>query len=230
MVDYYPLVTFFVTLALALLLGRQFAQRHKRHQLVWTVSLGLLALAALIAFLGNHDIVGWSVAVYKAYLPLTAIPVGLIGLGVLLLFAKHPRWSQAYAAYWVITAALVLAVVAITPVKDPNALGQSLAEQGPNVGGSFLPGFGSVSLLQTLPGAAVFIGGGVYSWWKDRTRKYGLILGAGGVLFTVAGATSRLGGSAVFFLLTTLAAIVTFIGFVLAVEFSAVRAASPAKA
>ena len=230
MVDYFPLVTGAVSLALTLLLARQFLQRRKRHQMVWTASLGLLAFAAFLAFLGNPDVVGWSPALYKAYLPLTAIPVGLIGLGVLYLFANHPRWSQVYAAYWAITAVLVLAIVAITPVKDPNALGQSLAQQGPNVGGSFLPGFGSVSLFQTIPGAAVFIGGGVYSWWKDRTRKYGLVLALGGVLFTVAGSTSRLGSSATFFLLTALAAIVTFVGFVLAVEYSAGRAAAPAKA
>ncbi len=226
MADYFPLVTFLVSLALALLLARQYARRRKLHQLVWTVSLGLLALAALIAFLGNPDVVGWSEALYRAYLPLTAIPVGLIGLGVLLLFKNHPRWSQAYALYWAGTAALILGIVAVTPLADTS----TLAAQGPNVGGRFLPLFGAVSILQTVPGAAVFIGGGVYSWWIDRTRRYGLVLAVGGILFTVAGSSSRLGGSAVFFLLTAVAAIVTFAGFVLSVEYSAARAASPAKA
>lgn len=226
MADFFPLVTFLVSLALAILLARQYAQRRKRHQLVWTVSLGLLSLAALLAFLGNPDVVGWSEVLYRAYLPLTAVPVGLIGLGVLLLFGNHPWWSRVYGLYWAATAVLVVAVAVLAPLANPG----DLSAQGPNVGGRFLPLFGAVSVLQTVPGAAVFIGGGIYSWWMERSRRYGLVLALGGVLFTVAGSSSRLGGSAAFFLLTAAAAVVTFVGFVLAVEYSASRAASPAKA
>jgi len=79
MADYLPLVTAAVSVALTGLLARQFLERRKRHQLVWTVSLALLGLAAVLAFLGNADVVGWNAALYRLYLPLTALPVGLIG-------------------------------------------------------------------------------------------------------------------------------------------------------
>lgn len=229
MADYFPLVTAAISFALAALLARQWAQRRKPYQLVWTVSLGLLGLAALLAFLGNPDVIGWSQPLYRVYLPLTALPVGLIGLGVLQLFRNIPKAARYYGYYWIGTAILVIAVCAIAPVADVVA-SERLAEEGPNVGGRFLSLFGAVSWLQTLPGAIVFIGGGLYTWLKDRSRRYGLILGLGGILFSVAGFSPRLGLREYFFLITAAAAVITFIGFILSVEVRPTMVAEPAKA
>src|SRR5436309_15563164 len=157
--DYLPLLTAVVAFALTLLLGMQYARRRKLHQLEWTVALGLLGLAAVLAFLGNPDVIGWSHLLYRAYLPLTALPVGLIGLGVLQLFRDRPKLAEYYGVYWVATAIPVIAVTAVASITDASAL----AAQGPNVGGRYLPAFGAVSWLQTVPGAVVFIGGGVYT-------------------------------------------------------------------
>ncbi len=225
MADFLPLLTALVCFALTFLLVLQWRRRRKSYQAVWAASLGLLGLAAVVAFLGNPDVLGWGEALYKAYLPLTALPVGLIGLGVLQLFRNRPAMARAYAVYWVATAILVLAVTALAPVVDPG----DLATQGPAVGGHYLPLFGAVSWLQTLPGALIFIVGGVYSWWRDRSRAYGLLFALGGILFTAAGFSSRLGVPSAFFLVTALAAFVTFLGFVWSVEHTA-PAAQPAKA
>jgi len=223
--DFLPLVTAVVAFALTLLLALQYFRRRKLHQLEWTVALGLLGLAAVLAFLGNPDVIGWSPLLYRAYLPLTALPVGLIGLGVLQLFRDRPKLAEYYGVYWVATAILVIAVTAVASITDASAL----AAQGPNVGGRYLPAFGAVSWLQTVPGAVVFIGGGVYTWWKDRARRYGLLLALGGTLFTVAGFSSRLGSPSAFFVITAAAVFVTFLGFVWSVERIA-PAPSPAKA
>ena len=228
MADYLPLLTAVVAFALTLLLGMQYARRRKLHQLEWTVALGLLGLAAVLAFLGNPDVLGWSEGLYKAYLPLTALPVGLIGLGVLQLFRDRPNIARYYAYFWIATAILVVVVTALAPIRDPvDAV--NLAAEGPSVGGRHLPLFGAVSWLQTVPGAVAFIGGGLYTWWKARARRYGLLLALGGILFTVAGFSSRLGFPGGFFLITALAAVVTFLGFVWSVEHLA-PAPSPAKA
>ncbi len=228
--DPLPLLTAIVSFALTALLVRQYRERRKLHQLVWAASLGLLGLAAVLAYLGNPDVMGWSPALYRAYLPLTALPVGLIGLGVLQLFRDRPALARYYAYYWVATAILVIAVTAIAPIRDPDPItGESLASQLPSVGGRYLPLFGAVSWLQTVPGAAVFIGGGLYSWWKDHARIYGWFLALGGILFSVAGFSSRLGAPWAFFLITTFAALSVFLGFVLAVEHAA-TVARPAKA
>ncbi len=225
MADYLPLLTAIVSFALTALLLRQYLERRKLHQLVWTASLGLLGLAAVLAYLGNPDVVGWNEVLYKAYLPLTALPVGLIGLGVLQLFRNRPALAKYYGIYWVVTAILVVAVTAVAGIQNAT----ELAAQGPAVGGRYLPAFGAVSWLQTVPGAIVFIAGGVYSWWKDHARIYGLFLALGGVLFSVAGFSSRLGVPSAFFIITALAAIAMFLGFILAVEHAA-AVPRPAKA
>ena len=231
MADYLPLLTAIVSFALTALLVRQYVERRKLHQLVWATSLGLLGLAAVLAYLGNADVVGWNEVLYKAYLPLTALPVGLIGLGVLQLFRNRPALARYYGYYWIATAILVLAVTALAPLRDPDPVtGEFLAAQPPSVGGRYLPLFGAVSWLQTVPGAIVFIGGGVYSWWKDHARVYGWFLAAGGVLFTVAGFSSRLGAPWAFFVITAIAAVTMFLGFILAVEHAAASAPRPAKA
>ena len=221
MADYLPLVTAVVAFSLTFLLGIQYSRRRRLHQLEWTVSLALLGVAAVLAFLGNPDVTGWSVGLYKTYLPLTALPVGLIGLGVLQLFRDRPKLARYYAIYWIATAVLVILVTALAPIQDPAGPPGGLvylAAEGPNVGGRHLPLFGAVSWLQTVPGAVAFIGGGLYTWWKDHTRRYGLLLALGGILFTVAGFSSRLNYPSGFFVITAAAAIVTFLGFVRSVE------------
>ncbi|HEY5539711.1 MAG TPA: hypothetical protein VIL58_09295, partial [Thermoplasmata archaeon] len=117
-------------------------------------------------------------------------------------------------------------VCALGPIADAALL----VVQGPNVGGQYLPLFGAVSWLQTVPGAIVFIGGGLYTWAKDRRRVYGLILGLGGILFSLAGFSGRFGMRQFFFLITALSAIVTFIGFILSVEYRPATVPEPAKA
>ena len=228
MADYLPLVTAIVAFALTLLLSMQYSRRRKIHQLEWTLALFLLGVAAVLAFLGNPDVSGWTPTLYRAYLPLTALPVGLIGLGVLQLFRDRPKLARFYGYYWLATAILVIVVTALAPIRDP-ADNVYLSAEGPSVGGRHLPLFGAVSWLQTVPGAIVFVGGGVYTFWKDRSRRYGLLLAAGGVLFTVAGFSSRLGAPSAFFVITAIASFVTFLGFVWSVEHVA-PTPSPAKA
>jgi len=222
--DYLPLLTVIVAFALASLVGMQYARKRRLHQLEWLLALALLGVAAVLAFLGNPDVLGWSAALYRLYLPLTAVPVGLIGLGVLQLFRDRPKLARYFGAYWVATAILVIAVAALAPVSNPAEFAQ-----GPIVGYRAMPVFGAVAWLQTVAGAIAFIGGGVYTTWKDRTRRYGLLFALGGILFTVAGFSSRLGAPSAFFVITAIASFVTFLGFVRSVEHVA-PAPSPAKA
>src|SRR4030067_282764 len=69
MADSLPLLTAAVSFALTALLLRQYLNRRKLHQLVWTASLGLLGLAAVLAYLGNADVVGWDEAPSKGAPP-----------------------------------------------------------------------------------------------------------------------------------------------------------------
>ena len=224
MADYLPLLTVIVAFALSFLVGVQYARRRKLHQLEWFLALALLGVAAVLAFLGNPDVLGWSPALYRLYLPLTSVPVGLIGLGVLQLFRDRPRLARYFGVYWVATAILVIGVATLAPIASPAEFAQ-----GPVVGYRAMPVFGAVAWLQTVAGAGAFIGGGVYTSWKDRSRRYGLLFALGGVLFTVAGFSSRLGAPSAFFVITALASFVTFLGFAWSVERPA-PAPTPAKA
>src|SRR2546422_10040071 len=179
MADYLPLVTAIVAFALTLLLSMQYSRRRKIHQLEWTLALFLLGVAAVLAFLGNPDVSGWTPTLYRAYLPLTAIPVGLIGLGVLQLFRDRPKLARVFGAYWVATTVLVIVVTAIAPLNDPSGL---LPQAGPSVGGRYLPALGATSWPPTLPGAIAFIGGGGDTSWEDRCPRAGLLLALGGIL------------------------------------------------
>jgi len=76
----------------------------------------------------------------------------------------------------------------------------------------------------------VFVGGGLYTWYRERSRRYGLVLALGGILFTIAGLSSRLGLRDYFFVITMIASIVTFIGFILSTEMSPATVGQPAKA
>jgi hypothetical protein len=222
--DYLPLLTVIVAFALASLVGMQYARKRRLHQLEWLLALALLGVAAVLAFLGNPDVLGWNAALYRLYLPLTAVPVGLIGLGVLQLFRDRPRLARYFGVYWIATAILVIAVAVLAPISNPAEFAQ-----GPIVGYRAMPVFGAVAWLQTVAGASAFIGGGVYTSWKDRTRRYGLLFALGGVLFTIAGFSSRLGAPSGFFVITAIASFVTFLGFAWSVEHVA-PAPSPAKA
>src|SRR3972149_3550900 len=159
MADYLPLLTAAVSFALTALLLRQYLNRRKLHQLVWATSLGLLGLAAVLAYLGNADVVGWNEALYKAYLPLTALPAGLIGPGVLQLFRNRPALARYYAYYWIATAILVIAVTALAPLRDPvdNVY---LAAEPPSVGGRGLPPVGAGGGVRRAPRRGGGAGGG----------------------------------------------------------------------
>jgi len=52
----------------------------------------------------------------------------------------------------------------------------------------------------------------------------------GGILFTIAGLSSRLGLRDYFFVISMIASIVTFIGFILSTEISPATVGQPAKA
>ena len=58
MADYLPLLTTIVSFAFFVLLVRQYLQRHKIHQLLWTVAMLFYSASALMEFLMNSDVMG----------------------------------------------------------------------------------------------------------------------------------------------------------------------------
>jgi len=82
-----PLLTAIVAAAFTYMLARQYIERKKFHQLLWTFAMLFYAITAFMEFLMNPDILGPSVIAFKVYYILAAPLVGLLGAGVVYLLA-----------------------------------------------------------------------------------------------------------------------------------------------
>jgi uncharacterized membrane protein len=69
-------------------LARQYLERRKLHQLLWTVAMLFYGVSALMEFLMNGDILGPSVIAFKVYYVLASPLVGLLGVGLMYLLAR----------------------------------------------------------------------------------------------------------------------------------------------
>lgn len=115
--NYFPLLTAVVAFVFTLLLARQFIQRRRTHQILWTVGMLFYAFSALMEFLTNRDLIGANVTVFKAYYVLAAPLVGLLGAGVVYLLAR--RRIANYFLGFVIVLSVGLAITGfIAPIDD----------------------------------------------------------------------------------------------------------------
>ena len=113
MANQIPLMTTLISAVFTVLLLWQYAQRKRRHQLIWTVALAFYSLTAFMEYLANPDILGPNLSLIKFYYSGTGPMVGLLGAGVLYLLASR-RWSDIYLAF-------VLALSAIVVVSTVSA-------------------------------------------------------------------------------------------------------------
>lgn len=213
-----PLLAALVSGAFAARVWGQFSARRRPHQLAWALGLTAYAGASLIeAYVADAP---WTVALYRAYFPLAAATVGLLGLGTLLL-ARLDAWSALAAAITglAVVVALVgpfaLALSDDTSVKLADGRTIALRDAGTDLGAKAVPfsnpGRVAFALLNILGGLAL-IGGAVWSWW--RTRRVGvLLIGAGALLPFAGGSLATLGGLDARLLLQLLGVIVMFAGY-----------------
>lgn len=196
----------------AILLAAQYLRRRRKHQLVWTVALFMFFLTSLLAFLS--ELMGWSVIMYQFFYFLTAPPVALMGVGTLYLLAHKP-WGKYFLAYTLIISAVFFAVVFTVQVDT------ALFTQGTpsDIGSKAMPSNARLSPLLSIPGGLVLIGGGLYSFWLDRSRKYSLLIALGGIFNFLGGVISRLLDPTYLFVFTTVGVLLLFLGFLLSNEY-----------
>jgi hypothetical protein len=217
-VNYFLLVGSIIAAIFAVLLLRQYLQRRKLHQLIWTIAVGMYFLAFLLEFLSSPDIVGGDVWMYKVFYVLSAPLVGLFGVGSLLLLTHKP-WGK-YFLYYVIIISLALLVTGLTASVDESQLSSDDYKGFEHVAGAGMPQYvRNFSPMLTVPGGLFLIGGAGYSFWLDRTKKYNLIIALGGLFPFMGGALSRAGMYEVFYAMDVVGALLLFIGFILSVEY-----------
>ena len=184
-----PLFTTIVAGAFTYSLYKQYSERKKIHQLLWTIAMLFYAVSALMEFLMNRDVLGPSVLAFKVYYILSAPLVGMLGAGVVYLLAKK-RIANGFTALMVILS-LALLVTGATHPLDQEVLTQAF--QGP-LGEAFHQAVNAYpmdvrkyAIIQNIIGGLVLIGGAAYSYIRDRRRSYNLWIFLGGLMPMIGG-------------------------------------------
>jgi hypothetical protein len=212
-INYFPLLSCVIAGIFMVLLLWQYINRRKFHQLVWTIAIAFWFISTLCEFLGEPGVVGGNEWLYKVFYVLTAPLVALLGAGSLYLLTHKP-WGKYFLVYSVIVSALMI-ILGLTASVETEKLAD-----GFEIAGGAMPQYvRSFSPLLTVPGGLLLIGGAVYSFWLDRTRKYNLLIALGGIFPFIGGSRARFGLTTLFYALETVGALLLFVGFLLSMEY-----------
>lgn len=116
----FPLGAALVSTTFAFLLGRQWAERRRPHQLAWTAALAMFAVATLATAQGVR--LGWTPGLFRTYYLFGAmINVPFLAAGTVELLAKR-RWTGHLFAALVLVAAAYGAVAMASAHLDAAVL------------------------------------------------------------------------------------------------------------
>jgi hypothetical protein len=226
MANYIPFVTSIFSLIFTGLLIRQYAQRRRRHQMIWAGAMALYSMTALMEFLANPDALGPSLLLIKVYYAGTGPMVGLLGAGVLYLLVAR-RWSNIYFASVVVLSALVLFFTfsaEISPPEIHSAFNSGLPQGFRLVVSRFSMMARLPTMFLNVTGAIFLIGGALFSYVRDRGRSYNIPLALGGILPSLGGSALGFYNNAdIFFELELAGTILLFTGFVLSMRYLSKR-------
>lgn len=217
-----PLFTAIVAGAFTFSLWRQYTERRKIHQLLWTIAMLFYAVAALMEFLMNRDLFGPSVWTFKVYYVLSAPLVGMLGAGVVYLLARK-RVADIFTAVMAILSIALLITGAIQPI-DQAVLVEAF--QGP-LGEAFHDAIHAYpmsvrryAIVINIVGGLVLIGGALWSYLKDRRRTYNLWIFLGGLMPMIGGsALAFFHEPNLFFVFELAGTVLLYWGFILSDRF-----------
>ncbi len=217
-----PLFTTIVAGAFTYSLCRQYMERRKIHQLLWSIAMLFYAVSALMEFLMNQDILGPSVLAFKVYYILSAPLVGMLGSGVVYLLARK-KIADAFTALMVILSIALLITGSIQPI-DQTVLVEAF--QGP-LGEAFHDAVQAYpmsvrryAIIINIIGGLVLIGGALWSYIKDRRRTYNLWIFIGGLMPMIGGsALAFFHQPDLFFLFELAGTVFLYWGFILSDRF-----------
>lgn len=223
----FPLFATLISLACALVIGRDTLRRPKPDRIVWTVAFAVFAIAAGAEVVGSLS--NWTPALARVYYVTGAVlVVGYLALGELYLLAGSRIARVAPGVTLLITA------VAITLVLDAPIDSAMLAEDGWR---ALEPGAGLTALTISINsiGTVVLVGGALYSAWRFRRlgiqgyRMIGCILIAAGTIMVALGGTlTRFGQHEYLYIAMSFGVATIFAGVLQTRRPDAPRAAVPA--
>jgi hypothetical protein len=224
--NYLPLLTAVVAFIFTVLLIRQYIQRRKIHQLLWTIAMFFYGLAALMEFLMNADLMGANLTIFQVYYILAASLVGLLGSGVVYLLVRRSV-AKFFLAFMVVLS-IGLVITSLTTPLDESILRESfsgeLGEGFRDASHAYPITVRIFSIIENSVGGTVLVGGALYSYIRDRKRIYNLLIALGGLLPMIGG--SALGffqNPDVFFEFELGGIVLLFLGFVFSDRYLRVR-------
>lgn len=212
----FPLVAAGMAFVFAWLLLRQFIERRRPYQLLWSVALLMYALASVAAVIGVlHD---WSPFVFGVYWALGAVlNVPFLAAGELQLLARNRTVDT---VVYVVLVFLVAYVVAV--LRGANVDAAALTDRLPSGKHVFGDGTSAHRLPQliSIPSFTILLLGALWSAWTMRGRPelrdrfIGTLLIAVGASVVAGGATFAALGNLPGFCITLVAGIaLMFAGF-----------------
>ena len=223
-----PLLTAIVAAAFTYMLARQYMERKKFHQLLWTFAMLFYAITAFMEFLMNPDILGPSVIAFKVYYILAAPLVGLLGAGVVYLLASKRKADVFLAIIGVLCVALLITGV-ITPLDEAvivEAFEGSLGEAFHAAVDAYPMTVRRWAIFTNIIGGFALILGALWSFLKDRRRTYNLLIFIGGVMPMIGGsALAFFDEPSLFFVFELGGTVFLFLGFIYSDRFIKAREA-----
>jgi hypothetical protein len=215
------------------MLARQYMERKKFHQILWTFAMLFYAITAFMEFLMNPDILGPSVIAFKVYYILAAPLVGLLGAGVVYLLASKRKADIFLAIIGVFCVALLITGV-MAPLDEAVIVE---AFEGP-LGEAFHAAVDAYpmtvrrwAIITNIIGGFALILGALWSFLKDRRRRYNLLIFIGGVMPMIGGsALAFFDEPSLFFLFELGGTVFLFLGFIYSDRFIKAREATVAEA
>lgn len=217
---WWPALTAATGLVYVGLLLRQFATRHKMHQLMWAIGFLFYAVAAVMETWSEYT-QAWDPTVYRVYVVLAASLVGFLGNGTLYLIARDRRWGDLYLTINLIMLGVFLYGTFTTQLDMAKLIpGIVVGGQALGAGGAFPR---VMSLPFNIPGSLLLLGGSAWSavkFWPKREFRYrswaNVLIIIGTIIIAAAGGMARAGRTEGLYLGEMVASAILLAGFLMA--------------
>jgi hypothetical protein len=207
----FPLIAFAVSLACAIVVGRDAWKRPRPDRVVWTIAFGIFAVAAGAEVLGS--LWEWNAPLARLYyLTGAVLVVGYLALGELYLLARE-RIARVAPGLTLLVTALAATLVLNAPIDGALLAedGWDAIDRGPALVGMTV----AINSIGTL----ILVGGALYSAWRFHTlgtfrhRMIGCVLIALGTLAVASGGTlTRFGRHEYLYIAMSIGVSIIFLG------------------
>ncbi len=217
---WWPALTAALGFVYTWLLFRQWLQRRKMHQLMWTIGFLFYAVAALMEAWSEY-VGSWNPTTYRIYIVLAATMVGFLGNGTCYLIFKRRIWGDIYLAVNLIGMTIFLwGTFNVELVMEKLVAGIVVGGQALGAGGTF-PRI--MSLPFNVIGTIFLIGGSAWSIIKFLPKKEyryrvwaNVLIIIGTLVIAGAGSMARAGMTRGLYVAEMVASAILLAGFLMA--------------